>query len=135
MSRDDIKMTFLDACTNLIPSDPQTLGLGFKELRIATEVDKLDLWQKLEPLRGKAEDELDQDDWYLDHFLYQSAPRVFYAEHKKEVHLRQTRTPTKLTLPPRWHAPNADIGARLQILPNGLEVSFKGKWRYIYFRL
>ena len=126
MSRDKVKMKFIDSCMKFIPDDLSTSELGFRELRIATEMDTPDLWKKLELLREKSEDETDRDDWRLDHFLHQSAPRVIYAEQKEETLDQPTRTPTALILPPRWHAPDADVGARVQILPNGLEVSFKG---------
>ncbi|KAJ0374622.1 hypothetical protein COL26b_007088 [Colletotrichum chrysophilum] len=63
---------FVEACIKAFPTDPQQAGLGFEELRAATEIDNSSLWEKLSPLLTQVEDETDQDDWNIHHFLSQT---------------------------------------------------------------
>ena len=125
ISRQKPKLDFLDACLERIPEDLSSAAshLGFKELRIAAELDKPDLWKKLEPLREAASEATDNDGWSLDHFIHQSAGRV-PAQLKDKLPLQPTRTPTGLVVPRMWLPPNVDIGARMKIAPSRLDILF-----------
>lgn len=125
ISREKTKLEFMDICLQWVPEDFSSTAsdLGFKELRIAAELDKPDLWRKLEPLREAASEATDSDGWSLDHFIHQSAGRV-PAHLKDKLPLQPTRMPTGLVLPSMWLPPDIDIGARIEIAPSGPEASF-----------
>ena len=128
ISRRKPKLKFMDACLERIPEDLSSAaaGLGFKELRIAAEMDKPDLWKKLEPLREAVSAVTDNDGWSLDHFIHQSADRV-PAQLKGKLPLQPTRTPTGLVMLPMWLPPDIDIEARMEIAPSRLQISFACK--------
>lgn len=119
------KLEFMDACLERVPEDLSSAatGLGFKELRIAAELDKPDLWKKLEPLREAVSAATDNDGWSLDHFIHQSADRI-PAHLKDRLPLQPTRTPTGLVALPMWLPLDMDIEARMEIAPSRLQVSF-----------
>lgn len=120
-----LTLEFIDACLNSVPNDlsSATCDLGFKDLRIAAELDKPDLWKKLESLREAASMMTDPDGWSLDHFIHQSAGRV-PARLKDKQALKPTRTPTGLVVPPTWLPSATDIEAQMDIAPSRLECSF-----------
>ncbi|KAK1505510.1 ankyrin-1 [Colletotrichum abscissum] len=117
-------MDFVDACLQCLPGDPQEAGLGFKELRIATEMDRPDLWTKLKSMLTQFERETDSDGWTLHHFLYQCAPRIALGEYQSRAPQSQTKTPTALIIPPMWKRGVEVSESRAQILQGGLEVFF-----------
>lgn len=127
ISRRTPKLEFVGACLERVPEDLSSAAaassLGFKELRIATELDKPDLWKKLEPLREAASAVTDHDCWSLDHFIHQSAGRV-PAQLGDTPPLKSTRTPTGLVVPSMWLPPDTDIKARVEVAPSRPEASF-----------
>ncbi|KAL6787037.1 hypothetical protein J3E68DRAFT_432070 [Trichoderma sp. SZMC 28012] len=124
ISQSHLSIPFLEACVEFIPDDIASWNIGLKELRIATEINEPDLWTKLAPFMEKIENEIDQDDWNIHHFLYQAKPRRDYAEHKKAA-LQKTKTPTALVWPQIWqqwsNSKTPHIGA------DGLEVYFESE--------
>ncbi|KAL7927398.1 ankyrin repeat-containing domain protein [Trichoderma austrokoningii] len=120
----------LDACANFIPSilKTDTSTLGFKELRMATEIEKPNIWIRLEPLMGRVNrDESDQDGWNIHHFLHQAIYRKEYAFHNVKF-LQKTKTPTALVWPRLWQMSNDEsTETRLEILAGGLEASFSAR--------
>ncbi|KAM0512588.1 hypothetical protein ACHAPE_008765 [Trichoderma viride] len=128
MSREDLDVKFLDICLGSISKDLKMgkSALGFKELRIATELEDPDFWTTLAPLMGVIAVECDQDHWNIHHFLYQAMPRKEYARHRKRV-LRQTKTPTALVWPHMWQRIDQSVETRLEILAEGLEASFSAR--------
>ena len=128
ISRRSLKQRFVNACLERVSKSPSptTSGLGFKELRIATELDTPDLWEMLKPLRDAASGMIDQDGWSLDHFIYQSADRI-PKQLRGVLSLKPTRTPTGLVLPPTWLPPNTDIEALGNIAPSRLQASFRSE--------
>ena len=133
ISRDNVKLEFMDACVKQVLEDSPSAAsaLGFKELRIAAELDKMDLWKKLEPLRNAVSAEKDLDDWSIDHFLYQSGKRL--PEQLRDVQpLSSTKKPTGLIVPPMWLPPDTDVGARMEISSNKVQVSFTCEYRHSF---
>ena len=129
ISRRRPKLDFLDVCLERVPEDLSSTaaGLGFKELRIATELDKPDMWKKLEPLREAASAVTDHDGWSLDHFMHQSGDRI-PAQLRSNLPLQPTRTPTGLVKRPMWLPPEMNIEAHMEIAPSRLQVSFAREW-------
>lgn len=125
ISRGKVKLDFMDACLERVSEDLSSAatGLGFKELRIAAELDESALWKKLEPLRDAVSAATDNDGWSLDHFIHQSAGRI-RAQSKAKMPLQPTRTPTGLTVLPMWLPPDMDLESRMEIVPSRLEVHF-----------
>lgn len=120
---------FLKACLKHISTKLKidTPALGFKELRIATEMDDLDLWTKFAPLVGELPSESDQDDWNIHHFLYQAMPRKKYIGYDKSS-LRKTKTPTALVWPHLWQVLNdGSVETIVNISDKGLQASFSGE--------
>ena len=126
ISRREPKLEFMDACLERVPENFSSgaWDFGFKELRIAAELDKPDLWKKLEPLREAALAVTDHDDWSLDHFIHQSAGRVA-AQLRDRAQLKVTKTATRLVARPMWLPPDISIEALLETAPSGLQVAFK----------
>ena len=123
ISRRKPKLEFMDACLERVPDDlsSTTSCLGFKELRIATELHKLDLWKRLEPLRDAVSAEMDHDGWSLDHFIYQSADRL-PLQPRTIPPLKQTRSPSGLVVRPMWLLPGMSIEDSMKIAPSRLQV-------------
>lgn len=130
ISRRVAKTKFFNSCLKFIPDDPSTSKLGFKELRIATEFNNLGLWEKLEPLKQQVDKETDQDGWSIDHFLYQSEPRISFANCKVSLDA-PAKKPTSLILPPLWLKPGTAAGDRVNLSPTGREATFSRKYRSI----
>ena len=129
ISRRAVRLDFIKACMERLPKDISSAsGLGFKDLRIATELGIPDLWRKLEPLREEASAATDHDGWSLEHFIHQSAGRV-PAQIRDSGLQRSYKTPTALILPLTWVPLPEDVESRVQIAPSGLEVSFAGEYR------
>lgn len=128
MSTKELDIEFLNACLKSVSKDLGSSALGFKELRIATEIENPDIWTRLEQLTVKVSlNERDQDDWNIHHFLYQAKPRKHYATYIKEA-LWRTKTPTALVWPRLWQRNDDDsVETRLEILTDGLEAYFSGK--------
>ena len=126
ISRRNLKQRFINACMERVSKGPSSTisCIGFKELRIATELDTKDLWEKLKPLRDAASGVVDHDGWSLDHFIYQSADRI-PMQLRGALALKPTRTPTGLVLPPIWLPPNTEIEALGNIAPSRLQASFR----------
>lgn len=125
ISRVGLTLEFTDACLNYVPRNlsSATCGLGFKELRIAAELDRPDLWRMLESLREAASMITDYDGWSLDHFIHQSAGRI-PARLRDMQALSSTRTPTGLGVPPTWLPPATEIEVRMEVAQSRLECSF-----------
>ena len=123
ISRRILKQRFIKACLERVSKDVSISYLGFKELRIATELDMPELWEMLKPLRDVASGLVDHDGWSLDHFIYQSADRI-PMQLSGTLALESTRTPAGLVLPPIWLPPDADIEALANIAPSRLQASF-----------
>ena len=72
ISRLNLKQMFIEACLDLVSNkiSSNTMSLGFKELRIVTELDKPYLWNKPKPLRDATSAVIDHDGWSLDHFTH-----------------------------------------------------------------
>jgi ankyrin repeat protein len=125
ISRDRLELELIKACLPFIPedvsSDPR--GFGFRELRIATEIDVPELWEKLKPLREAVSAETDQDGWSLDHFIYQANGRV--PDELTERPIKLDKTPTALIVPQLWAAQgNTDFAANIDAA--GRAVCFSG---------
>lgn len=99
--------------------------MGFRELRIATELNDKSAWEALKSLREDVGGETDQDDWNIDHFLYQSAPRLAFADWKGSAIGRNTRSPMYLVHPQSWWWLGQDYKTRVKILDNGLLATFE----------
>ena len=128
ISRLKPKLGFMDACLKRIPEDLSTAScLGFKELRIATELPNLDLWLRLEPLREAFSKVIDHDGWSLDHFIHQSADRL-PMQPRTIPPLKPTRSPTGLVIRPMWRLPVPETEAPMRIAPSRLQVSFARKY-------
>ncbi len=125
ISRREPKLKFMDACLERVPEDlsSSTSYLGFKELRIATELHKLDLWKRLEPLREAVSAEMDHDGWSLDHFIHQSADRL-PIQPRTITPLKPTRSPTGLVVRPMWLLPVMETETLVKIASSRLQVSF-----------
>lgn len=125
ISRRNLKQMFIEACLELVSNDlsSNTLGLGFKELRIVTELDKPYLWNKLNSLRDATSAVVDNDGWGLDHFIHQSADRIT-TQLTGTLALMPTRTPTGLLVPPLWLPPDTKAEAIVDIAPSRLQASF-----------
>ncbi|KAJ0306120.1 hypothetical protein Brms1b_010533 [Colletotrichum noveboracense] len=120
---DDLRRKdFVEACMEVFPTDPRQAGLGFEELRAATEIDKPSLWEKLSPLLAQVGDETDQDGWNIHHFLSQSAPRTFFAGCHQESAERTTKAPTAMVRADM--SIGVDYEPRVQISEDGLQVVF-----------
>ncbi|UKZ77699.1 hypothetical protein TrVFT333_005423 [Trichoderma virens FT-333] len=119
----------LQACLKYLPKHSETLGLGYRELRIATEINKddLDLWDRLKHLRRLITEEKDQDGWNMDQFLYQAEPRQSYDTWDAEAIKCATKMPTALIIPSLWQVNDPDIQASVNISPDGLEATFTGR--------
>ena len=128
MSRLKPKLGFMDACLKRIPEDLSTASyLGFKELRIATKLQELDLWLRLEPLREAFLAVMDHDAWTLDQFIHHSADRL-PIQSKTIPPLKPTRSPTGLVLRPMWRLPVPETEAPMNIAPSRLQVLFARKY-------
>ncbi|KAI1414083.1 hypothetical protein F5Y13DRAFT_159692 [Hypoxylon sp. FL1857] len=120
VSRRKVNMELLDACLSRLPKILHSSSLGFRELRLATEIEKPDLWKRLESLMQQISDETDLDGWTIHHFLHQADPRVHLSGYKEEM-LSKTKTPSALVWPSMWQPANAKI----DISADGLEAYFE----------
>ncbi|KAF4448950.1 putative ankyrin repeat protein [Fusarium austroafricanum] len=126
ISRRVIKKDFIKQCVEYIPSnieDAKALGLGFKELRIATELDEPDMWKRLEPLVEQYRECTDDDGWNIDHYLHQIAGRVTLAEKAKLPSFASCKTPQRVLFPFDWAPEDSDSGKRFTIDDDGLGVN------------
>ena len=125
LSRNSMKTRFLKCCVDAIPENAMrvaALGLGFRELRIATELDEPDMWRKLESLRDQVGAKTDADGWRLDHFVHQSAGRIPAPDEVPP--LTSCRTPRGVVFPSEWAYNGQELGERLKIEDDGLKVVF-----------
>lgn len=122
ISQRTLKVEFIVACLELVPKDlfSTPCGLGFKELRIAIELNN---WEDFETLSKTDSAMTDRDGWSLDHFIHQSAGRV-PTQLRDMPPLKPTKTPTGLVLPPMWLPLDRDIEGHLEDAPSRLEFSF-----------
>ncbi|KAH6984430.1 hypothetical protein BKA56DRAFT_581017 [Ilyonectria sp. MPI-CAGE-AT-0026] len=125
ISRRQANMAFMERCIKDLPKDVRASGMGFRELRIATELNDKGAWEALKSLREDVGGETDQDDWNIDHFLYQSAPRLAFADWKGSAIERNTRSPMYLVHPQSWWWLTQDYKTRVKILDNGLGATFE----------
>lgn len=123
--------SFVSRCLKELPGDIHSLDLGFEELRIVTEFDDKSNWTVLEPLREGIHDQTDKDGWSIDHFLYQSNPRVEFSSWRDVAVSKKTKTATSLIRPTLWKAKDEELESRLQILENGLEATFGSEFGQI----
>ncbi|KAL6414272.1 Ankyrin-1 [Ilyonectria robusta] len=128
ISRREANMTFMERCIKDLPKDIRASGMGFRELRIATEFNDKGAWEALKSLREDVGGETDQDDWNIDHFLYQSEPRLAFADWKGSAIERNTRSPMYLVHPQSWWWLNQDYKTRVKILDNGLGATFESEF-------
>ncbi|KAL7944010.1 hypothetical protein V8C42DRAFT_327507 [Trichoderma barbatum] len=119
---------FLEACAKVTPDDTTLLGINLKALRIATEINEPELWAKLAPCMDRIENETDEDDWNIHHFLYQAEPRRKYAEYQKAA-LRKTKAPTALVWPQTWQQWSKERKPRIEA--DGLGVFFEKSWSVV----
>lgn len=123
-SRRGMAYDFLEACVDHLNNDTESLHVTLKELRIATEIDEPDLWTMLESYMKGIEDETDEDDWNIHHFLHQAKPRKNYSEYEKSA-LKKTLLPTALGWPTMWEEWSKARKPRIEA--DGLEIVFQGK--------
>jgi hypothetical protein len=123
-SRREVNHRFLGTCLNFLQDHVKSLRITFTELRIATEIDKPDLWTMLEHFLKDIEHETDEDGWNIHHFLHQARPRRNYSDYE-EAALNKTLLPTTLIWPATWER-WSKIG-RPRFLADRLEVVFEGK--------
>jgi ankyrin repeat protein len=123
ISRRTVNLTFLERCLKILPSDLHMSGLGFPELRIATELDDKGAWNALKALTEHVEGKSDHDGWNIDHFLFQSANRLFFANWERSAIKKKTRKPTALIRPDFWRSQDRDYEDRVEIIGNGLEAT------------
>lgn len=128
ISRRETNMAFIERCIKDLPKDIRASGMGFRELRIATELNDKSAWEALKSLREDVGGETDQDDWNIDHFLYQSAPRLAFADWKGSAIGRNTRSPMYLVHPQSWWWLGQDYKTRVKILDNGLLATFESEF-------
>lgn len=133
ISRRRQKKEFLRACLKSVPKDPLAAetDLGFKELRIALELDweknQPNLWKALKGLRESASTVVDNDGWNLGHFIHQATSRIPVHPQGTPPTTASIKTPTRLIIPDMWILPNVDMKARVQVAPDGLKASFQSK--------
>ncbi|KAK3291436.1 ankyrin repeat-containing domain protein [Chaetomium fimeti] len=122
---------YIEACVKYVPPDLQlsSSGFGFRELRIAAELDTATLWKKLEPLMRHFETETDQDGWTIHHVLSQSAsPRRESVPHKPPATgPGGIKTPTGIVWPSAWQGEDAGTKPGVEISPDGCGASFEGQ--------
>ncbi|KAL7950549.1 ankyrin repeat-containing domain protein [Trichoderma barbatum] len=141
-SQEEFNVKLLRSCLEYLPKKMKMGGLGFREFRVATEVgrNELDIWDRLKSLKKhmldrikfrkrQSKEERDQDGWNLDQFLYQAEPRQSYDTWDTGAMNCPAKTPSALFVPPLWYAPDAYIGALVDILPAGLEARFKAGYK------
>ncbi|KAF5621165.1 ankyrin repeat [Fusarium tjaetaba] len=124
ISRRTFKSEFIGLCIDYIPSDiddVKALGIGFKELRIATELDEPAMWEKLKFLRQEIVTESDQDGWSIDHFVHQSGGRITPVAEAPPP-LTTCKRPQRMISPSEWGGDNVDLQKRLSIHDDGLVV-------------
>ncbi|KAL7782787.1 ankyrin repeat-containing domain protein [Trichoderma ceciliae] len=125
LSRRSAKANFLNLCINKIPTDVADAAawrLGFRELRIATELDQLDMWHKLKPLKSQVCNVVDEDGWSLDNFINQAAGRIPIP--MEESPSASFKTPQKIKFPPSWASDDQKSGERFKIEVDKLTVEF-----------
>ncbi|PNP80395.1 hypothetical protein FNYG_05994 [Fusarium nygamai] len=118
---------FFTSCLNYLSAHSNIVQkLGFKELRISTELSNGLLRELMPRKEGISPNETDQDGWNMDHFLYQAAPRLSsqYAWDDKAI-AQPTKTPKSLIVPPLWRSSDT-------MAPNRSRISFKGEVSFAY---
>ena len=105
-SRGRLKSAFIQKCVEVASTsfDQRPSDFGFNELRIATELDGSDLWNKIGSLfldNQEVRDKHDNDGWNLDSFIDQSNGRVSSQTHNT-ISFDTTKRPTKWIIPELW---------------------------------
>jgi ankyrin repeat protein len=125
ISRQALKADFLKLCESIDVEGTAVADIGFKELRIATELEQADLWIKLDKLQPwKKFTDTDHDGWNLEHFIHQAAGRL--PVKVKPPLPTSFKTPKKMVFPQLWAPPGKDVGSRFKIADDGLTVFFPG---------
>ncbi|KAH8122253.1 ankyrin repeat-containing domain protein [Trichoderma asperelloides] len=125
LSRELAKDDFLNLCVSKIPenaTDAAALGLGFRELRIATELNQPNMWCKLEPLRDQVGNNTDTDGWSIDHFVHQASGRI--PARVKVLPSTSSKTPQGMVFPSWWATNDQILGERFKIVDDGLGILF-----------
>lgn len=125
LSRELAKDDFLNMCVGKIPenaTDAAALGLGFQELRIATELNQPNMWSKLELLRDRVDNKTDTDGWSLDHFVHQASGRI--PAQVKVLPSTFLKMPQGMVFPSWWAANDEMLGERFKIVDDGLGILF-----------
>lgn len=116
---------FFNVCYTVEDDQIAVANIGFKELRIAAELDHIDLWRKLsrfvwpETLRT----ETDEDNWTLGHIAHQSASQL-PIDIRSNLLPTSFLSPRKLVVPEFWRSPDRGAGARFELCDDGVSVSF-----------
>ncbi|KAF7585438.1 hypothetical protein BBP40_010951, partial [Aspergillus hancockii] len=91
---------FVPQCLTDLPEALKFLDLGFRELRIVTEFEEKQNWTAIESLREGVQNEPNEDGWTIDHFLYQSKPRLEFAPWETlQLARKPERRPRSFVLP------------------------------------
>lgn len=122
-----VKNDFLNLCVSNIPenaTEAAALGLGFQELRIATELNQPNMWCKLEPLRDQVGNKTDTDGWSLDHFVHQASGGI--PAQVKALPSTSLKIPQGMIS--LWASNDQVLEERFKIGDDGLEVHFSRKY-------
>lgn len=106
--------------------------VGFKELRMATEADSKDMWKVLHSVpQLSTQTKTDADGWFIDHFLYQSEPRIVFDNWVADVIKLPTNEPNGMIIPDLWQSPDTEVTDRVNLAPDTLQTIFLFNRKYI----
>lgn len=89
-----VNREFLEKCVGILHRYPQVSSLGFRELRIITELDGQIPIEAIDSMGDSIKSEIDGDGWNIDHFIYQSSPRLGFSRRENGMIDKETSKPT-----------------------------------------
>ncbi|XXG99626.1 hypothetical protein Hte_005967 [Hypoxylon texense] len=118
----ELRTELFHSCLDNLGADLSVLGDGFGALRAVLEMGSQPGWDKLESLRKSASRREDNDQWTLNHFLYQMGDTLSWVDGVSKPPEKKTRCPSRLESPRSWlqYTRVSD----LEII-NNLEVRYK----------
>lgn len=123
ISKSEFNSDFFNACYAMDNKQIAAAKIGFRELRIAAELDQMDLWEKLARLQPwrTLQTEKDQDNWTLGHFVHQAGGRL--PIENDSTLSTSFPTPQKLVVPEFWKSPDGETGSHFENKHDVLGVS------------
>lgn len=126
----EFRTELFNSCLDKLGTNLSVLEDGFGALRAVLEVGSQDGWEKLAPLRRSASRREDNDQWTLNHFLYQMGNTLPWIDGASKPPEKKTRCPTRIESPRSWL--QRSRVSELEIV-NDLEVKYKGKSNHYPF--